>query len=115
MAAIWGGISVHVIALVMCQRPVLTLRGWNCPGAAKTTEAAEQITTTKSLFRISFSMRVVDRTRGPSNAWQLRGPGLMTNGSFASRLDLPSFGGRFVISLLTDLALMMLLFRSARQ
>jgi len=39
----------------------------------------------------------------------------MTDGSFPSPLDLPSFGGWFVISLLTDLALMMLLFGSARQ
>src|ERR1700676_5429044 len=115
MAAIWGGSSVHVIALLMCQRPVLTLRGWNCPAAAKTTEAAEQITTTESLFRISFSMRVVDRTNGPSTACQLCGPLLMTNGSFPSPLDLPSLGGRFLISLLTDLALMMLLFGAARQ
>jgi hypothetical protein len=57
----------------------------------------------------------VERTRALSTARQLCGPGLTTNGSFPSPLDLPSFNGQFVISLLTKFALMMRLLGSARQ
>src|ERR1700722_3152495 len=55
MAAICGGRSVHLIALVMRQRPVFALSGCICAVAASTMEAAEPITTIVRLFRILFS------------------------------------------------------------